>query len=46
MYNKSMKYISKQISTTITKALSTKQKSQKLITEIGDGWYMEKLLRD
>ena len=32
----------KQIPTTITKALSPKQKFQKLITEIGGVWYMEK----
>ena len=36
----------KQITTTMTKAHSPKQKAQKLKTDIGGGWYTEKLLRD
>ena len=32
MYNKAMKYTFKQIPTTITKAISTKKKVQKLMT--------------
>ena len=44
-YNKAMKEMFKQITTTITKALSPKQKVQKLMIEIGGGWYMEKSLR-
>ena len=38
MYNKAMKDMFKQISTTMTKALSTKQKVQKLMKEIDGGW--------
>ena len=44
MYNKSMKYMFKTIPTKMTKPFSPKQKFQKLMTEIGGGWYMEKLL--
>ena len=40
MYNKAMKEMFKQIPTTMTKPLSPKQKVQKLMTEIGGGWYM------
>ena len=45
MYNKYMKEMLKQIPTTITKVLSPKQKFQKLMTEIGGGWYMEKIAK-
>ena len=45
MYNKYMKDMFKQITTTITKALSPKQKVQKLMIEIGGGWYMEKIAK-
>ena len=45
-YSTDMKEMFKQIPTTITKALSPKQKFQKLTTVIGGGWYMEKLLRE
>ena len=38
MYNKAMKDMFKKIPTTMTKALSPKQKFQKLMTEIGGGW--------
>ena len=37
-----MKYISKQIPLTMKKALTPKQKVQKLMTDIGGGWYMGK----
>ena len=40
MYNKAVKDMSKQIPITMTKPLS-KKKAQKLMTEIGGGWYME-----
>ena len=33
----------KKIPTTMTKPLSPKQKVQKLLTEIGGGWYMRKI---
>ena len=46
MYNKAMKEIFKQIRTPMIKSLSPKQNPQKLMTDIGGGWYMEKLLRD
>ena len=42
MYNKYMKDIFKQIPLTMIKSLSSKQKVQKLTTEISAGWYMEK----
>ena len=45
MYNKAMKDIFKQIPTTMTKTLIPNQKFQKLMIEIGGGWYMENLLR-
>ena len=35
----------KQIPTTISKPLSPKQKLQKLMTKIGGGWYMEKIVK-
>ena len=41
-YRNSMKEMFKQRPTTITKPLSPRQKYQKLMTEIGGGWYMEK----
>ena len=41
-----MKYMFKQIPTKMSKPLSPKQKVQKLMTEIGGGWYMEKFLRE
>ena len=37
-----MKEMFKQIHLTVIKAITTKQKFQKLMTEIGGGWYMEK----
>ena len=45
-YKKAMKEMFKQIPTTMTKILSTRQKFHKLMTEIGGGWYMETFLRD
>ena len=45
MYNKAMKEMFKQIPTKITKTISPKQKSQKLMTVIGGGWYMEKIAK-
>ena len=41
MYNKTMKDVFKKIPKTMNKTLSQKQKVQKLMTEIGGGWYME-----
>ena len=41
-YSTDLKEMFKQILTTMTKPLSPEQKVQKLITEIGGGWYMEK----
>ena len=46
IYNKAMKEMSKQIPITMIKSLSPKQKVQKIMTEIGGGWYMGKLLSD
>ena len=40
-----MKDIFKQTPTMITKKLSPRQKFQKLITEISEGWYMEKITK-
>ena len=45
-YITDMKETFKKISLTMIKALTPKQKVQKLMTEIGGGWYMEKLIRD
>ena len=45
MYNKAMKEMFKQIPTTMTKALSPKQKVQKIMTEIGGGSYMENITK-
>ena len=45
-YINAMKDMSRQIPQTIKIALTPKQKVQKLMTDIGGGWYMEKLLRD
>ena len=42
MYNKATKDMFKQIPTIMSKPLSPKQKVQKLMTEVGGGWYMEK----
>ena len=36
----------KQIPTTMTKAIIPKQKVQKLMTEIGGGWYTGEFLRE
>ena len=41
-YSTDMKEMFKQIPTTMTKSLSPKRKFQKLMIEIGGGWYMEK----
>ena len=41
-YRTAMKDMSKQIFTTMTEPLSPKQKFQKLMTDIGGGWYMGK----
>ena len=41
-YITTMKEMFKQIPQTMIKALTPKQKSQKLMTDIGGGWYMEK----
>ena len=41
-YSTDMKEMFKQIHTTMTKPLSPRQKFQKLMTEIGGGWYMGK----
>ena len=40
MYNKGMKDMFIQIPTKMTKPLSPKQKVQKIMTEIGGGWYI------
>ena len=45
-YITSMKDMFKKIPQTMIKSLAPKTKFQKLITEIGGVWYMEKLLRD
>ena len=42
MYNKAMKKLFKKIPTMKSKPLSQDKKHQKLLTEIGGGWYMEK----
>ena len=46
MYNIAMKDMFKTIPTTMTKTLIPRQKVQKLMTEIGGGWFMGKFLRD
>ena len=46
MCNKAMTQLIKQTPTTMTKALSPKQKVQKLMIESGGGWYMEHFLRE
>ena len=43
MYNKTMKYMFKQIHPKMIKALISKKKVQTLMTEFGGGWYIEKL---
>ena len=45
IYSKSMKEMLKQIPLTMIKVLTPKQKVQKIMTEIGGKWYMEKLQR-
>ena len=45
-YFNAMKEMFKKIPLTMEKALTPKQKVQKLMTDIGGGWYMEKVLRD
>ena len=42
MYKKSMKEMFKQMHTKKNKSLSLKQEVQKLMTEIGSGWYLKK----
>ena len=41
-YSTSMKEMSKQISTMVTRPLSPRQIIQNIMTEIGGGWYMKK----
>ena len=41
-YINTMKEIFKKIPQTMIKALTPKQKFEKLMTDIGGGWYMEK----
>ena len=45
-YINAMKYIFRQITQTIKIALTPKQKVQKLMIDIGGGWYMGKVPRD
>ena len=45
-YITAMKQMLKKLPQTNIKALNPKQKVQKLMTDIGGGWYMEKVLRD
>ena len=45
-YSTAMKEMFNQIPLTMIKALSPKQKVQKLMIEIGGGWYMLKVLRE
>ena len=45
MYNKAMKEMFIQIPTKMTKPLSPKQKSQKVMTEIGGEWYRKKNIK-
>ena len=45
-YINAMKGIFRQIPQTIKIALTPKQKVQKLMTDMGSRWYMEKVLRD
>ena len=44
-YRTVMKDMFKQMPATITKQLSLRQKVQKLMTEIGVGWWMEKITK-
>ena len=44
-YIYAMKYMFMQIPQTVKILLTPKQKVQKLMTDIGGGWYMEKVLR-
>ena len=41
-YITAMKYVFKKIPQTMIKALTPKEKIQKLMADIGGGWYMEK----
>ena len=41
-YSTALKEMFKKVPTTMTKPFSPKTKVQKLMTEIGGGWYMEK----
>ena len=45
-YITAMKEIFNQIPQTLIKVLTPKQKVQKVMTEIGGGWYVKKMLRD
>ena len=45
MYNKAMKVMFKKIPTTMSKSLSPKTMVQKLMTEVGGEWYMEKVAK-
>ena len=45
-YITAMKEMFNKIPLTMDKALTPKQKVQKLITNIGGGWYVGKVLRD
>ena len=45
-YVNAMKQMFKQIPLTMKKSLTPKQKVQKRMTDIGGGWYVEKVLRE
>ena len=45
-YINAMKLMFMQIPQTVEIALTSKQKIQKIMTDIGGGWYMEKVLED
>ena len=45
VYITAMKDIFKQIPLTLIKALNPKQKFQKIMTDIGGGWYTEKIAK-
>ena len=44
-YSTAMRNMFKQIPTTMTKLLSQRQKFKKLMTDIGDGWWMGKITK-
>ena len=44
-YSTAMKEMFRQISTTMTKPLISRQNVHKLMTEIGGGWYVEKFTK-